>query len=366
MTDRGRAGAVAFPANRVDELLAIAGRAPSILNTQPWRFNVSEYSIELYSDERRRLRSDPTGREMLISCGAVLFGLRLAIRSLGYLPVVRLLPEPDSRWFLAQVRLGTVAPITSIERQMLQALPHRHTHRGPFAEAPLPRGLLIQLQHDAVAEHATLALIDRPVTYEQLASIVAHAAQSQNTQTDTRADVRQWARKPGSTARDGVPARAFASHQDRQPGRGSGQQPGRGSGQEAGRRLSPEPGYQAGHQPGWFPQRDLDLGRGIGLLPPDGPSPVATAVLMTPGDTRADWIRAGQALHRLLAHAAVSWVFATLNSQPFEVAGTRELIRARLALTGAPQLILQLGVARTAPATARRPPSELIAHERSH
>jgi hypothetical protein len=53
-----------------------------------------------------------------------------------------------------------------------------------------------------------------------------------------------------------------------------------------------------------------------------------------------------------------------LNSQPLESAATRELIRTRLTMTGAPQLLMQLGVARTAHATARRPAQELIERER--
>ena len=85
-----------------------------------------------------------------------------------------------------------------------------------------------------------------------------------------------------------------------------------------------------------------------------------TAVLLTPGDGRTDWLRAGQALHRLLLHAAGRWVFASLYSQPLEAAPIRALIRDRLGLPGAPQMLLQLGVAQTAHVTARRPPDELI------
>jgi len=83
-------------------------------------------------------------------------------------------------------------------------------------------------------------------------------------------------------------------------------------------------------------------------------------VLVTPADGRADWLRAGQALHRLLAHAATKWVFASLHSQPLEAAAIRSEIRARLKLPGAPQMLLQLGLARTTRATARRPPAELM------
>ena len=81
-------------------------------------------------------------------------------------------------------------------------------------------------------------------------------------------------------------------------------------------------------------------------------------MLLTPGDGRADWLRAGQALHRLLAHAASQWVFASLHTQPLEAAAIRALIRGRLALPGDPQMLLQLGPATTASPTARRPPGE--------
>jgi len=142
-------------------LIATAARAPSVHNTQPWRFRVSPGTVELYADQRRKLRTDPVGREMLISCGAALYGLRLAIRSLGYQPVVRLLPDPRRLRLLATVSIGREQPMTSEEHRMLDAIPHRHTHRGPFSGEPVPAGVLARAQHHAMAEHATLALIDR-------------------------------------------------------------------------------------------------------------------------------------------------------------------------------------------------------------
>src|SRR5215471_7244646 len=122
-------------------LIEVAARAPSVHNTQPWRFQVGERAIELYADARRQLHEDPAGREMLISCGAALYGLRLGIRSLGYLPEADALgyrPEagPSARRArprpLARIRLGRAAPMTPDERVRLQAVPRRHTHRGPF------------------------------------------------------------------------------------------------------------------------------------------------------------------------------------------------------------------------------------------
>ena len=128
-------------------------------NTQPWRFTVTGETIELYADASRQLMEDLAGREMIISCGAALFGLRLAIRSLGCQPEVDLFPEPGQRRLLARVRAGRPAPMTSDERAMLQAAPHRHTHRDAFEPGPVPDGLVERLRDDAEAEGATLQRI---------------------------------------------------------------------------------------------------------------------------------------------------------------------------------------------------------------
>ena len=312
-------------------LLTMAARAPSVHNTQPWRFRTGPDAVELWSDPRRKLRTDPAGREMLISCGAALFGLRLAVRSLGYLPVTELLPDPARLRLLARMSIGAAAPANGLERQMLDAVPHRHTHRGPFAPGPLPPGLLAGLQHDVLAEGATLALVERAITYQQLTDIVSAASRRQDLDPVARSEIRRWTRAVGSAARDGVPAQAFTAA------------------------AAP-----AGRMRGRLRQRDFDLGRELGMLTAGPPPAAATAALVTAGDGRADWLRAGQALHRLLVHAADRWVFASLYTQPLEAAAIRDLIRVRLALPGAPQMLLQLGRARTTQATARRPPTDLM------
>ena len=324
--------AVPIPADQVAHLVETAARAPSVHNTQPWRFLAREYAIELHADPGRRLHVDRGGREMLISCGGALFGLRLGIRELGYRPVVDLLPEPSRPGLLARVGLGTPAPLTADERRMLAALPHRHTHRGPFRPGPLPAGLLPRLQHDALAEGATLALITDPVMYQRLVTLAAAARQRGAVDPIIRAETRRWSRRAEAAARDGVPARAFPADGAWPPGR--------------------------------LPQRDFDLGRGIGLLPDGGPPALATAVLITTGDGPADWLRAGQAMHRLLIRAAADWVFASLHTQPLEIPAVRALIRSRLALPGEAQMLLQFGLSGTTRPTPRRPARELLIRPR--
>jgi len=314
-------------------LVGVAGRAPSVHNTQPWRFTVSGDAIELDADVRRRLRMDPDGREMIISCGAALYGLRLAVRSLGYLPEVEFLHGPDGERELplARVRLGQAAPMTPGERKMLIAMPHRHTHRGPFEAGPLPAGLLARLRDDARAEGATLTDIDPGPVRDQLIALVAASGRDQDRDPWVRAETRRWSRGTGRSDREGVPAHTFSATPSREGGS--------------------------------LPQRDFDLGRGLGSLPAGGPAAPVTAVLFTPGDSEEDWLHAGQALQRLLLRAATQWVFACLNTQPLEDAATRALIRDHLGLPGAPQILLALGVSRTARATARRPAADVIGRD---
>jgi hypothetical protein len=95
-------------------------------------------------------------------------------------------------------------------------------------------------------------------------------------------------------------------------------------------------------------------------MPAQGHPPAGTGILLTPGDGRADWLHAGQALHRMLLYAASNWVFASLYTQPLEAAAIRDLIRDRLGLHGAPQIILQFGRADTTRATARRVVTDLM------
>src|ERR1700739_5014298 len=89
----------------ITAVIATAARAPSLHNTQPWKFRVRGDVIELLADAgRQRRQLDPAGRELTISCGAALFGLRLGLRKLGYLPVTELLPDRAQPALLARVQ----------------------------------------------------------------------------------------------------------------------------------------------------------------------------------------------------------------------------------------------------------------------
>jgi nitroreductase len=323
-------------------LVATAARAPSVHNTQPWKFRVSGNVIELRADTGRQLHQvDPAGRELMMSCGAAVFGLRLGLRKLGYLGAVRLLPDPAQPWLVARVEPAGNAPMSREESDLLAALPHRHTHRGPFAPGEIPSRLLAALQLDASAEGAELLLIEHPAVVADLAGLVTAAADEQRASQEISAELAAWVQPPGSQARDGVPASARPGSPDN----------------DAAFAQAASGDVTA---PLRLPQRDF--GR-PGTERVGGGPPSATVVLATAGDEPVDWLRAGQALHRLLLRAASRWVFASLQSQPLESPQYRAMVVERLSLSGYPQMILEFGRANTALATARRPQAELMTND---
>ena len=122
--------------------------APSVHNTQPWRFTADGGpQISLYADAARRLAvADPDGREMMISCGAALFTIRLALRSLGYIPETRVLPDPAQPDLVAQVSWHERAAADEFERRLSGHVLTRRTHRGAFDPEPLPPDTLAALR----------------------------------------------------------------------------------------------------------------------------------------------------------------------------------------------------------------------------
>jgi hypothetical protein len=313
---------------------SVAARAPSVHNTQPWKFRPHRGTIELLGDPDRMLRTvDPHGRELMISCGAALFGLRLGLRSLGRLPAVELQPDIAEPWLMARVSSRGHAARTNAESDLIAAVPHR----GPFAPGEVPARLLSAMVTDAAAEGCELQIIDDPRVIARLDRLVRGAAALQSSGAETAAELGRWVRPLGSVARDGVPARArLADKANWEDGTESA---------TAQRRLAP---------------RDFGL---PGTEEWGGGPPSATAVLLTAGDTPADWLRAGQALDRTLLRAAARWVFARLQSQPLESPRHRQAVRALLGGSGYPQMLMQLGRANIAAATPRRPHSAMLVTE---
>lgn len=328
-----RAGEPLALAETIRHVVSEAVWAPSVHNTQPWRFATAEQEISLYADGSRRLPvSDPGGREMMISCGAALFNLRLALRSLGWIPEASVLPDRGQPLLIARVRFQRQAPPSEFEQRLSAQVRQRRTHRGGFDPVPLPTGLLAALRQGAARYGATLRIVASDEERAALAAAVQAAEHVQEMHSEHVQELARWATPPGCARSDGVPPFSYPA--------------------------------RAEHTDPDFPGRDFAHGHGWGL-PPLSAAPLfrsagVAALLTMDADSPADWIGAGQALQRILLTANACGIAAALHTQPLELGWIREFIRTQLSHAAYPQLVLRLGAVIQASASIRRPPEDVM------
>jgi nitroreductase len=299
--------------------------APSLHNSQPWRFGVRDDGVDVYVDRRRQLEVvDPSGREMLISVGAAVLNLRVAVRQRGWVPVWRIWPEAGQPDLVARVTAGPAASPNPAVDALAAAIPRRHTNRRPFERVVVAADVLEELTETAALEGAALTVADAAAR-NAIFSLVRTAEQRLRSQGRYRAELADWTR-PAPGRRDGVPPQAFGP---------------------------------------WAALETLPL-RDFGLTQPQlhrraerfEPYPLIL-VLCTSGDSADQWVLAGQALQRVLLVATVRGLAATPMSQPLEIPALRELITDTRTGRWA-QVVLRVGYGPPAAATPRRPLAEVL------
>ncbi|GIF01781.1 hypothetical protein Ari01nite_92450 [Paractinoplanes rishiriensis] len=101
---------------------------------------------------------DPAGREQLISVGAAVFNLRLALRRAGFCTDVAFFPDATDDELVARVVVTHAAAVTATVEALAAAIVHRHTNRQPYAHTPVPPDVLDLLRDAARTEGAVLAV----------------------------------------------------------------------------------------------------------------------------------------------------------------------------------------------------------------
>lgn len=317
--------------------VADAVRAPSMHNAQPWLFRYDRMQgvLTLLLDASRTMpRTDPTARGLHIGCGAALFNLRVAAARAGREARVSVRPAGFAPELLAAV---TFAPAredaggqTAALADLHPAIARRHTSRAPFSDEPVPGELLDRLGEAARAEGGALDVAD-DWRGHTLTDLVWDAEQEEKLSPEARAEIAHWTSERARDAPEGIPAYA------------------RGPRRRGGRALVRE-----------FPGAEAVTGTGGGAAPAVFEWSPCLAVLGTRRDEPADWVRAGQAMERVLLRATLDGLSTSLNSQALEHPDLRRLLRDPLTGAAYPQMLVRLGYGPEAPATPRRPVSEVL------
>ncbi|MFD0366515.1 Acg family FMN-binding oxidoreductase [Streptomyces sp. NPDC127114] len=316
----------------VTSLIEDAVTAPSMHNAQPWKFvcRAGTGVIELHGDPSRAMpREDPDHRALHLGCGAALFGLRVAAAHRGRHPAVRLLPSPDDPWHLADVRLDGPDDADDELDALHAALRRRHTSRFPFTEEQVPSEVIGGLRAAALLEGCRLVVPGAWHT-DTVMDLVHTSELFEAADEAVRAEIAAWTRTgapgEGSDA-EGIPSYAFGPRQ-----------------------------YDV-----TSPVRDFGApGRVPGRVSARFEKRPQIALLGTVGDTPRDWLKAGQAMQRVLLRATLDGLATSLMSQPLEWPELRSDARDPGSAIGFVHMVIRLGYGPQGQATPRRPVADVL------
>ncbi|OBI76190.1 nitroreductase family protein [Mycobacterium sp. E740] len=285
----------------------LACRAPSLHNSQPWRWIVSKGSIELHADRSRVIRSaDDSGREALIGCGAALDHFRVAMAAAGWDTAVETFPDPDSLDHLASVTLRPRQSVPSVMRERADAILRRRTDRLPFRAPDEPLELLLANASDSFVD------ILAAQAHAELAE-AARLTESLRSNDDLYHRELQWWTAPFRLS-EGVPPSALVSESER-------------------RRVGVNRNFR--------PSGHLDR------RPATARDQAHILVLSTPADTREDAFNCGQALSRLLLDLTVAGMATCTMTHLTEIEAGREVVRRLTGRDAVPQVLIRVGRAPT-------------------
>jgi nitroreductase len=295
--------------------------APSIHNSQPWRFRRCAHGIDVLVDRSRALPvTDPDGRAARVSCGAAVCNLMLALAVAGA-PAVATVGHGG-----AAVRLTPAGgrPATPRERRLHRQIRRRHTNRSPFAETRVDAGVVAQLAEAAAREGGWLDFVEDESGRAAVAALTRQADAQLRAEPGYAAELRTWTAAADLDV-EGVGRQAAGA--------------------------APHPAELMPRRDFGGPERDATR---------DPTHDPVVAVFGVHGDHAADEVRAGMVLQQLLLLAADLGLAVAMYSQPIEVPEVREQLRLVVHRLHAPQLVLRFGYAPTTCYTNRRPVADVI------
>lgn len=309
----------------LDWALGHAGRAPSELNSQPWRHTVHLHDdgtaiVELGLDRSRRLpRVDPDDREAVLACGAWLLNLRLALVAVGLVAQVEVVSDAEQPDLLARV---AVAPGRGreVDRDLRLAIYRRATHRAAFEPGTVTAPPLDHLCAEAAREGALVCVLNSR-EQQELSLLSLRAVQQVRSDNGVQREVAAWTR-PRTGPRDGVPGQA----------------------------------HDLGTLQSWLEPTLLRHGRSRTVTDEDAryaaEQPATVVVLGSPKDDRPSLLRVGAGMQRLLLRATALGLAASYRNATLHVPELRRAL-GRVVQLDHPQVVLRLGLGTGAPTTGR-------------
>jgi nitroreductase len=303
-------------------------RAPSVFNTQPWRWRVSGDSMELWADPARKLEAtDPEGHLLTVSCGALLHHALISLAADGWSAVVKRLPDPDRPHLLAVVSLHGKGTADPESQAMAAVIERRRTDRRAFGKREVPGATLDELRRLVERTGAGLHVV-REDQSALLAISTDLAASAELDDPDYRAELLRWTTRPEISG-DGVP-----------------------------RSTAVRPGLRR------VPVRDFDPDGEGGLAAGAGRDQGAAYVIVFGAGYRPiDLLLGGEALSALLLKATAEGLATAPLSDAVEVTWPRHLLRYLVSGLGEPYVVVRLGYADTTeplPPVPRRDAAEVI------
>ena len=291
--------------------------APSSHNSQPWQFKILGDGLMLMLDRRRALPVvDPYDREMIISCGAALFNIRVALAYAGKQARIDVLPDAMDEDLLVRITLDGDELVSQdgALASLYPAISKRMTNRSAYFAESISPEIVAKLDQAASTEWAKLSTATATVDREAIATLVAAADSLQFSDVRFRRELASWLHP----AREGDGLSAFSS--------------------EMKKTLDFATPLAA------LVVRTFDLGNGIAAKDKAlaAGSPLLACISTTTDDAAA-WLAAGQALQRVLLTATAHGLDASYLNQPIEVAELRSALAQTMSTEKFPQLLIRIG-----------------------
>ncbi|OBB59970.1 NAD(P)H nitroreductase [Mycobacterium sp. 852013-51886_SCH5428379] len=200
------------PLDTIENAVALACRAPSVHNSQPWRWIADGSALHLFLDADRVVTTDRSGREALLSCGAALDHLRVAMAASGWIADVDRYPDTADRRHIAAITFSPMPEVTDGHRARAEAIRRRHTDRLPF-EAPPEWASLEALLRGAVDESVAIVDVVRDDVRPQLAEASELNEALRYCDSEYHAELTWWSKL--FAVSDGIPGDALVSAAER-------------------------------------------------------------------------------------------------------------------------------------------------------